>query len=553
MIRRSPGLLLGARRFAFLTSLLLVLSACSFFAEPSEEDFLPASDYVAVAADEVADGGTLTLGAVMMPSNLNPAHVEGLNTDAPNILAPTTGSAVRVLADGRWEVDKNYATSVSVIDRDPLIIEVELSPKAVWEGGTPITSKDMVSFVKAMKDSSYHAAPHPAISDIDEVEVESDLSYRVIFKRPNADWPAVIYPTIPAAVSSKRDVFNTLFIDRAVPSNGPFRVAEVSTATNTIRLERNPRWWGTTPKLDEIIWRFAESEILNTAFDLGELDMAPMLHMEKKAVPEGATLRASASSSWSQLTLNGGRGPLADAKVRQAISLALDRDEFAEDQLEYLGISGIPLDTVVMMPGQIGHENLGITTDVGEAKDLLKEAGWKVSEGKASKGGETLELILPVPEAADIPERRAAIVTKQLAEIGITVKTEVVAADTFYEKRVIPLDFDLVTFTRRGSAFNVSQSRQWFTPLDSPQNFTGKASKAIGSAFRVAVTELDADKRVSAIGEVEEIAHAQASVVPLVVIPAAWVVRDGVVNYGPTQFEQLDWTVVGWHTDSVEK
>lgn len=552
MIRRSPGLWKGARRFAFITSILLVLSACSFFGDSDETSELPLVDYAVADVDELAEGGTLTLGAEFMPSNLNPVHTEGIDTDAAKILAPASGSAIRVLADGQWEVDKNYAKRVSVVDRNPLVIEVELEPRAVWEGGEPIRSEDMVEFVKAMQSSRYHAAPHPAFDDIESVEVESDLVYRVKFKRVNADWPTAVYPALPAEVSSSRKTFNTAFETHAVPSNGPFRVAEVSPDTSTIRLERNPDWWGDTPALDEIVWRFAESDVLSTAFEMGDIDMAPLRHLDKKKAPEDGELRVSSSSYWSQVTLNGGRGALKDAKVRQAIALALDRDAFAKDQIEYLGVSGMPLDTVVTMPGQFGHRAVGAEHDLGEAEDLLKDAGWKISKGQATKKGKPLELVLPIPEKQDISQRRAKLLTKQLAEIGITVKTEVVAADTFYAKRVIPMDFDLVTFTRRGSAFNLSRSRQWFTPLDSPENFTGKASKAIQKAFRSAVGELDADDRADANEKIEGIASTQASVLPLVVVPSAWVIREGVVNYGPTQFEQLDWTTVGWHKDSQE-
>ena len=110
-----------------------------------------------------------------------------------------------------------------------------------------------------------------------------------------------------------------------------------------------------------------------------------------------------------------------------------------------------------------------------------------------------------------------------------------------------------MTFTRRGSAFNVSQSRLWFTPRDSPQNFTGKESKETAKAFSAVLTQLDPDKRSETSETLETIVANRASVIPLVVIPAAWVVRDGVVNFGPTQFEQLDWTKVAWHKDSQEK
>lgn len=553
MIRISPGLFRGARRFAFLISLALMLSSCSLFGNGNKAEDLPLVDYAAAGLKDVADGGTLTLGASFMPLNLNPFHTDGVDNDASRILEPTMGSAVRVLADGSWEVDKNYAKSVSVLDRKPLVIEVSLNADAVWEDGTPIASRDMVAFVKAMKNPRLSSSGHPAFSDIESVEVISDLVYHVRFKRMNADWPAVIYPQLPASVTTSRKAFNTQFSGKAVPSNGPFRVTSVSTETSAIRLEPNPLWWGPKPALDAIVWRFATPEVLAQAFELDELDVAPLMTVEKKSLPDSATLRVSASNSWSQLTLNGGRGPLENPKVRKAVGLALDREAFAQDLAKDFDRPGGVIDTVVTMPGQFGHRAVGTERDIKKAKDLLSQAGWKNSSGKAMKGGQQLKLVLPIPEKNDASAHRAKLITEQLKEIGIAVKTDVVAADTFYEKRVIPMDFDLVTFTRRGSAFNVAKSRLWFTPRDSPQNFTGKASNETRLAFAKALAEIDPDDRADANEKLEKAAAKQGSIFPLVVIPSAWMVRDGVVNYGPTQFEETDWVTVGWHKESQEK
>lgn len=553
MIRSSPSLFRGARRFAFLTSLMLVLSGCSLLSSSEEQVELPSVDYETAESQDLAQGGTLTLGAEYMPNNFNTFHTDGVDSDAPYVLAPTTGSAVRVRADGSWEVDKNYARSVSIVDRKPLVVEVELEPKAVWEDGTPIRANDMVSFVKAMKNSRFSSDPHPAMADIDSVDVTSDTKYRVKFKRVNADWPAVIYPGLPRSATSSEKVFNTAFKDRAVSSNGPFKVTLISAETSTIRLEKNPRWWGAAPALSEIVWRFAEPNVLAQAFELNELDVTPISQFDKKSSPKDAKLRVAASSYWSQITLNAGRGPLKDAKVRQAVALAIDRKAFADDLKADTGWPGRPLDTVVTVPGQVGHEAVGTKRDLEKARNLLEQAGWKNLDGKATKDKKQLQLILPIPEKQESAKRRAALIASQLSGIGIEVKTDVVAADTFYEKRVITLDFDLVTFTHQASAFNTSPSRLWFTPRDSPQNFTGTATSDMTKAFTAVITELDREKRTEASKALEDVVADQASIVPLVVIPSAWLVREGVVNFGPTQFEQLDWTKVAWHKDFQEK
>ncbi len=553
MTRSTPGPLVRARRFAFFASLALVLSACSLLSGGDDDESLPLTDYVKTSPSELGSKSVLRLGEVVFPTNLNPVHVDGILAEAPKLLEPSMGSAVRVLADGRWEVNQDYAKSVSVVDAKPLTIEVVLEPQAVWQGGASITSADMVAFVKAMKDNRYQASGHPAINDIDKVVEKSKFTYHVVFKRVNADWPAVIYPTLPAAVTAKPEIFNTAYTTRAIPSNGPFVVTKIDPTTNTLRLDRNPLWWGKKPALKTIEWRFAESGVLKQAFELGEIDVAHLEKADAKNPPAGGVVRVSASTSWTQITLNGGRGALADAKVRQAVSLAINRTEFAEGLKTTVGHVGREMDTVVLMPGQTGHQPLGVKQDVAKAKSLLKEAGWNVGDKQTTKKGQQMTLTLPIPKGHASSQARAKLIASQLKQIGIAVNVQEVPANTFHSRRVIPLDFDLVTFTRTGSAFNLTPSRSWFTPLDSPDNFTGKASKAISQAFDTAIRTLDEDKRVDAIHQIGIVANNQASIVPLAVVPNALVVRDGVVNFGPTQFEDIDWTLVGWDQKSSEK
>ncbi len=53
------------------------------------------------------------------------------------------------------------------------------------------------------------------------------------------------------------------------------------------------------------------------------------------------------------------------------------------------------------------------------------------------------------------------------------------------------------------------------------------------------------DKRVA---KLDEWVLEDPTIVPLAVTPIAVVVRKGLVNYGAAQFEQPDWTTVGFKT-----
>ena len=72
-----------------------------------------------------------------------------------------------------------------------------------------------------------------------------------------------------------------------------------------------------------------------------------------------------------------------------------------------------------------------------------------------ARKGKPLTLTMPVPADTPANSRRAALIAEDLKKVGIVVKVRNVPADDFFSQFVIPLDFDLVTFVWRGSAFPI--------------------------------------------------------------------------------------------------
>ncbi|MTB89485.1 hypothetical protein GGQ26_14110 [Aeromicrobium sp. zg-629] len=563
MILKSPGpASRGARRFAVVALASTLLAGCfgggddssdettasSQSPKTSADTSLPLADVHPAGEDDVRFGGTLRLGIGSFPATFNPVHTAGVASTAPQILAPTLGSAVRVRADGSWVVDPNYATDVDIIDRSPLTVRVELNRQAVWQGGSPITAADMVSFVKAMQDDDYAAARVPAIDAVDEVRADGAFAYEVVFDEPTADWPAAVYPTLPKAYTKSVKTFNRGLTAKAPSANGPYIVSGIERRTGTITLERNPRWWGSRPKLDSIVWRIGPDDVLAAAHVAGELESAPVTPANRKALAD-ADLRASLGSDWSQLTINGGTGPLADADVRRAVMLAVDAEGVVKDTSKRYGVSTVPMSSVVLLPGQVGDpKTKPLARNVDRAAALLAKAGWKREGGKGlvRRKGRPLTLTLPVPNTRSGAVERAEAIADDLAEVGVRVKVQEVPGDTFFEKVVIPLDFDLTTFTWSVEPFGLGEVKRLFTPIDSPLNFTGKSSKATAKAFDAAIAQLDVKKRTAAIAKVDKVTRAQASIMPLAVVPEVLAVDPDVRNYGPTALADLDWTRVGF-------
>ncbi|MFI8322203.1 ABC transporter family substrate-binding protein [Streptomyces sp. NPDC085529] len=93
----------------------------------------------------------------------------------------------------------------------------------------------------------------------------------------------------------------------------------------------------------------------------------------------GYVVRKSLEPAYTQLSLNGESGPLADERVRRAVARAIDRRELAESVLKPLGLPADPPGSHLALAGQAAYADssdaLG-DQDTKEARALLADAGW---------------------------------------------------------------------------------------------------------------------------------------------------------------------------------
>ncbi|MBP8533767.1 ABC transporter family substrate-binding protein [Streptomyces sp. MK37H] len=92
------------------------------------------------------------------------------------------------------------------------------------------------------------------------------------------------------------------------------------------------------------------------------------------------TLRKALDPGYTQLALNGTKGPLADERVRRAVARAIDRKALAKLVLKPMGLPSEPLGNHLLMAGQPGYKDhsgaLG-APDTNAAQSLLADAGWR--------------------------------------------------------------------------------------------------------------------------------------------------------------------------------
>ncbi len=221
--------------------------------------------------------------------------------------------------------------------------------------------------------------------------------------------------------------------DRIVIGTGPYMAQKVT--DTEIELSKNEKYWGKVkPKLDKIIVKsIADGDTLTMAMQSGELDAVQglpyaSLELFQKDNAKYKISQADTSRVY-QAAFNYNTPQLQDLRVRRAISMALDKENFCKVLLKGNGAPAVGPFPKGMSFG--GDAVKAAAYDLEGAKALLKEAGYADTDGDGyvDKGGKNLELrYLTYPSRQELPILAEAL-QANLKKIG--VKLDVNSTDSY--------------------------------------------------------------------------------------------------------------------------
>ncbi|MFZ4894101.1 ABC transporter family substrate-binding protein [Plantibacter sp. Mn2098] len=527
---------------------------------------LAGTGWTAAEPDAVTDGGTLTLAIDSLPANWNVRHLDAGTVDDQFLTNLYSATYVTIGEDGSWAADPDFAESVELVSEDPQVVEVKINPKAVWSDGTPMSVDDFVSTWRSLNgtDEAYSPTSTNLWKDVESITAgQSAQDVVITFADVNADWPSMLSNIWPAWLGDTPEHFNTLWAagpfaadGTTLVSGGPFIASTIDQTGAVVTFERNPAWWGDTPKLDSIIFKQVSRAGLSQAFANQEIDVMNIgTTTDNYTTAKGradAEIQRSLGTVWSHITLNGRSAVFSDQAVRQAFAKSLNRQVLAEARLGGIDAPIQLLDNLILLPGQDGYTDDASTVlgyDLDGAKKLLDDAGWKPGkDGVRAKDGAKLSVRFVIPSANPVSSETAQQVQAQAKEAGFEVVIDSVPSDDFFTKYINAeaRDFDAAPFNWQGTAFPISDAESLFSPADAGQNYPGVTDDALAGLWKQANAELDPAKRLEIVQQIDERVVALAGTLPLFPVPFTYGVKSGLVNYGPAQFESIDWTRVGW-------
>ena len=229
-------------------------------------------------------------------------------------------------------------------------------------------------------------------------------------------------PDLPLRLASGRNYVFHAGEDGALAGTGPFRftaIEEVGAATMML-FDANDSCWAGRPFLDKIgLMLGVDFPQQGNAISFGQADVVELPASEvRRTAQRGVRTVSSDPVELFALVLDTSRPAVQDARLRQAISLSIDRASIAEVILQRQGIVAGGL-----LPNWIsGYAHLFPgTSDLPRAKELLAASGHELSHSKP--------LVL-FYDSSDAEARAVADrVAVNLREVGIMVQVSAQAVD----------------------------------------------------------------------------------------------------------------------------
>jgi peptide/nickel transport system substrate-binding protein len=463
----------------------------------------------AIAGTGLALGGPLAMGSAIAAQATEPTGeiVWGLDTVVPNII-PFGGIALaqwqgkEFMYDSllAWDADLNVipALAESWETPDDVTYVFALRQGVLFHNGNEMTSADVVYSFEMALNPVEPGVKVPYLDNVASVEAIDDYTVQVTMTKADPTLTGTLAwthytPIVPAGIFDEIETLSEGI------GTGPFRLSEYI-QDDQIVYEAFPDFWGEGPGAQKLTLKMLTDEQQRVAaLRSGEIhganfsaDVAGTLASDDITVISGLT----SSPYVLQLNLTDPASPWADARVRQAMSKAIDRQDIIDKVF-----GGFAQLTSAIPPGYgiwpLGAEELAelYAVDVDGAKALMEEAG--LAEGFEV----TLQTIAGSPHV-----RVAEIIQQALEQINISVSVEPIEIGTFAEN-VGTGNFEWAQTARgmRGdpSAHVVdfrsgtSNNLKWFGE--------GWISEELDALFDEGLATLDEDRRLEIYLEIQRI------------------------------------------------
>jgi len=503
---------------------------------------IAAACFILLAGGAQAQPRTLTIGVQTPPSALDP-HFH--NTTNNSMMARQIFEPLFEL-DNQAQPQPRLGTSITRIN--DLTWEVKLRQGVRFHDGTPFEADDVAyTFARIPNVPNSPALFTPAVRTINRVEIVDAQTIRLHTSEPN---PLMLLDMAAPFILSRRihgpspttSDFNT---GRLAVGTGPFRFGSYAQGER-LELTRFAGYWGPPQPWERVTIRFIpQAGSRMAALLTGEVDLidnVPVQDVERLERDRRFNLFAVDSVTFVYLfpdsmretsphvTDRQGRplpaNPLADRRVREALSLAISRENISNRL--YQGLAR-PADQFAAPLAEHRLEGLGpLPHDPARARQLLAEAGYPDGFRLTVHGPNGF-----FPSDDNLLQALAQAFTR----IGIETQVQALPPANLFT-RATNREFSLF-MTYFSSYLTINPMRQVVMTRNpelghGPFNRQRYSNPRMDAPLREALTTMDDERR-------RELTHIAArelredhGVIPLIVLRNVWAGRRDRVVYDPS-------------------
>lgn len=339
------------------------------------------------------------------------------------------------------ELDKDsnfqYMLADSITTEDNLHFVVHIDENAVWSNGDPVTAQDLEYTVRRLASPVVNnttlmlyafegtseegfveagAESMEGLTILDDKTVEFTSKYPMSLTSFQNTYGRYLRALPKASIESlsEEELLTSDWFNHPDVINGPYLLTEYDT-DHYISYTANKAYWKGAPKIDKLNIKIVDGSQVYAGLQSGEIDIT---QLTMTAIPETdyesiealENVRAVYGAPVTTQSVFVQTQNLPDAKVRQALVCAIDRQKLVDELLKG---HGEVIEGFVTSASPYFDETLETTSyDPEKAKALLEEAGWDSSR--------TLQFYVWSGDTTFV--NGAQILVAQWAQAGINVQ-----------------------------------------------------------------------------------------------------------------------------------
>ena len=432
---------------SLLVFMLIVLTACGNTSTEIDES-------VPLAQEQ--GNKVVNVGVTYAPSNINPLNPTGLvSTYVANLL-------FLPLVDVDSELNFQPMLADSITTEDNKTFTINLNKTAVWSDGTPVTADDVIytlqlmtnekvastlayvfAIIEGVGENGYVTDGQTSVSGVAKVD---DHTLTITTKQPTTltifqDTVGRYLLTLPKSELENIEVSEinkSEFMQYPTVTSGPFMLSEFN-RDQYVAMIPNEKYFKGAPKIDQLNFKVLDSTAIAAQLKTGEIDMnipsAGVIPVSDYELVKGlshVTTTYGEPLATQYMYIN--EDVFADAKVRQAISYAINRELIVNNLLKG---AGEVIDGFFSSISPYKNEEIKpVAYNPELAKQLLAETDFDTSKTytvSVISGDATLE-------------QAASIMAENLKAVGINVELQMLDFGSINEK-IMNKDYEIAIFT----------------------------------------------------------------------------------------------------------